>query len=265
MQYSYETVNNSSYIVGTFEKGQGIINYQMQMLVNNEISNILSANKRQRNEDVQIFYNITSHISLAQALNHTKLTKAGMIEFIEGALNAIEDASEYQLVSAGILFDEEYIFVKPGRFQPDFIYVPSYTEDVGIEQLKNMLLSLIIGSKVEVTNDNFIQVMLETLNNPALTANDLRKLCSQYKSGTKQKADVKSVQKNKPVVSPHVEPQPTPVAPSPIITLTPQVMSTTHVRKMCFRVSEHTILDIMAQGMGQTHNMMMFLLCMLKV
>ena len=59
IQFSYETLGNSSYLVATFAGGQGVINYQMQMLTNNDIKNIIKANKRLKNEDILISYNIT--------------------------------------------------------------------------------------------------------------------------------------------------------------------------------------------------------------
>ena len=183
IQYSYETLGNSSYLVATFAGGQGVINYQMQMLTNNDIKNIIKANKRLKNEDILISYNITSKISLEQVDSKNKISKAGMINIIEGALAALEDIEEYQLVSSGIVFDEKYIYVKPGTYEPSFVYLPCSVEDSGIEPVKQLLLSLIMGSKVEMTNDNFVQTLLDTLNKPGFSAKDLKKLCNDFKSG----------------------------------------------------------------------------------
>lgn len=183
MQYTYETVGNSSYLVAKFPGGEGIVNYQLQMLVNNDIKNIIKANKSQKNDDVMISYNITAKIPLAQIDIKNKIPKRGLINIIEGALGALEDIEEYQLTSSGIVFDEEYIFVKPGSYEPSFIYVPNSTEDCGIEPLKKFILSLIMKSKVEMANDNFVQTLLDTLNKVGLTGEDLRKLCLEYKTG----------------------------------------------------------------------------------
>ena len=206
MHFSYETVGNSSYLVAVFEGGTGIVNYQLQMLANNDIKNIIKANKRQKNEDVLVSYNITYKIALAQMDSKNKIPKLGLIKIIEGALSALEDIEEYQLVSSGIIFDEEYIFVKPGNYEPSFIYVPNSMEDSGIEPLKSFVLSLIMGSKVEISNDNFVQVLLETLNNPALTTKELKKLCDKYKSD-KPKIEIKKPEPAK-VETPPVYQQP---------------------------------------------------------
>lgn len=199
--FSFETLSNSSYLVATFPGGSGIINYQLQMLTNNEIKNIIKANKRQKNEDILVSYNITSKISLEQATSKGKITKAGLINIIEGAIAAFEDISEYQLVNSGIVFDEKYIFIKPGTYEPSFIYLPCYMEDVGGESIKKFLISLIVGSKVEITNDSFVQTLLDTLNKPAFSVNDLKKLCNEFKmSKATQTKKQESVQQ--PVVTP---------------------------------------------------------------
>lgn len=182
MKFQYETLGNSSYLVIDFESGEDIVNYQMQMLINNDIKNIVKANKQQKNNNIQIYYNITSRISLEQALQRNKISKKGLINIIEGAVVALADCEEYRLPSAGVLFDKRYVFVKPGSFEPSFVYVPTSNENVGVESLKKLILDLIVSSKVEVTNDNFMQVLLETLNNPAVGADEIEKLCIRYKS-----------------------------------------------------------------------------------
>lgn len=235
VQYSYETVGSTSYLVATFPNGQGVINYQMQMLVNNDIRNIIRANKRIKNEDILVSYNITSKIALAQMDSKNKIPKLGLIKIIEGALTALEDIEEYQLVSSGIVFDEEYIFVKPGNYEPSFIYIPNSMEDSGIEPLKKFVLSLIMGSKVEMTNDNFVQILLDTLNKPGFSAKDLKKLCSDFKNektAPKQQERVQQpvnpVQVNQPIQSSASSVQQQSVVQQPVQTsVQPPVMQPT--------------------------------------
>ncbi len=221
--FSYETLGNSSYLVATFAGGEGVINYQMQMLTNNDIKNIITANKRLKNEDILISYNITSKISLEQVDSKNKISKAGVINIIEGALTALEDIEEYQLVSSGIVFDEKYIYVKPGTYEPSFVYLPCSVDDSGIEPVKKLLLSLIMGSKVEMTNDNFVQTLLDTLNKPGFSAKDLKKLCNDFRNGktsTKQpekvQQSVNPVQVNQPVQQPVASAQANPVIQQPV-------------------------------------------------
>lgn len=187
MRFTYESMGNSSYLAATFENGESLINYQLQMLVNNNIKNVLSATKKQKNDDIQVFYNITSKIPLEQALGNGKITKNNVLEIINGSLKALKDIEEYQLVSSGLVFEADKIFVKSGEFEPSFVYIPNTTDDNGIQSLKELLLSLIMGSKIEVSNDNFVQVLLETLNKPGFNASMLRKMCEKYQGVKREK------------------------------------------------------------------------------
>lgn len=180
LNFTYEAVGNSSYLVATLNESTKIINYQMQMLSNNKIQNILEASKKQKNDDIQIFYNVTSKLSLSQATSRQKISKQGFVNLINGVITAYNELSEYQLVSSGLVLDNEYVFVKTGTFEPSFIYVPINIEDVGIEPLKNFLLNLILKSMVEVTNDNFIHVILETLNSETLNIEELSKVIKGF-------------------------------------------------------------------------------------
>jgi hypothetical protein len=178
--FQYETIGNKSFLVATLGGAENLINYQLQMLVNNEIPNILSVNKRRKNDDVQLCYNVTSKITLAQATGRNKISKRDFLTLIKGVLRAYKELDEYRLVRSGLVFDNEYIFVKPGGFDPSFVYLPIYGEERGIDALKGFLLNMILQSKVEVTNDNFIQVLLEALNAPALNTEELGKIIKSY-------------------------------------------------------------------------------------
>lgn len=180
--FNYETMGNSSYLVATLNKNVGLVNYQMQMLANNDIPNILQVSKRQKNEDIQIYYNITSKISLAQAVSRGKIPKQGFLNLINGIISVYNEIIEYQLVDSGLVFDSNYIFIKTGSYEPSLVYLPVNTQEMGIEPIKSFLLELISQSKVEMSNDNFIQVILEALNSDTLNINELAKIVNGYKN-----------------------------------------------------------------------------------
>ena len=39
--FQYETIGNKSFLISTLENSKVLINYQLQMIINNEIPNIL--------------------------------------------------------------------------------------------------------------------------------------------------------------------------------------------------------------------------------
>ncbi len=217
VSYHYESVGNSSYLVATVAQGQGIVNFELQMLTNNTIKNLLQVSRRQKNDDVCLFYNVTSKMSLAQVTSKKKISKKGFIQLLNGALNAVEEAGEYQLTSSGFVFSPEYIFVQPGSFDPSFVYMPTAVEEKGIEPLKRFLMDLIFKSMVEVTNDNFVQVVLEAINDPAVSIKSLRTLCEKYSNPVEPEPmpGPAPIPNPKPVPEPLPVPEPTPV-PKPI-------------------------------------------------
>ena len=113
MNYSYETTGNNSYLVARAAGGEGIINYQLQMLINNDIKNVLKTFRRQSDDDVLIYYNITSRITLSQALGRERLSKKSLITMISLALDAIDDLHEYSLPSGGLQLSPEMIYLRP--------------------------------------------------------------------------------------------------------------------------------------------------------
>ncbi|WP_222429886.1 DUF6382 domain-containing protein [Paenibacillus cremeus] len=89
--------------------------------------------------DIQIYYNVKSKISLSQAVNRQKMSKDQFINLILGCVHAFKEVDEYQLVNKGVLLDIDLIFVKPGSFEPSFIYLPIYAHDEGITKLKEFI------------------------------------------------------------------------------------------------------------------------------
>ena len=176
--FATESIGASKYLVFQNKSSKEIINYQLQMLTNNEIKNVIKANKRQINNDIVISYDITSRTSLFDATEEKKISKASMINFIKGTLVAFQELEDYQLVTGGIVFDEQYIYVDPVSFEPSYIYVPITVENSGMNVFKELLKKMIINSKVEITGDNFIQLLLEAVNRPDLRIDELKNICS---------------------------------------------------------------------------------------
>ena len=183
MKYTYETTDNSSYVVATFAKGEETDNSQLDILLTNDLKNIIKPVRKSVNESILIYYNITSKISLEQATSGRKVPKNGFINIIEGALSALEDIDNHGLSGSGIVFDEKNVYVKAGTYEPCFMYLPCTTQNTGIEPLKKFIIALIMDCKIEKINDGFIQTLFDTLNNPNLCANDLRQFCNEQTKG----------------------------------------------------------------------------------
>ena len=179
--FKYETIGNSRFLIVTIADAAAIAHDQIQTLTNNEIPNILSMHKSVRNDAVSLNYNVASKNALSQAINGTRMSKQGFLELINGILSVYSTLTDYQLVHSGIILDNEYIFVETDSYKPYFIYLPlSNMNGVIKTNLQDFLLGFILHSKVEITNDNFIQVLIETMNSPSFSMDELSKTINAY-------------------------------------------------------------------------------------
>lgn len=186
VQFSYENQNQSSYLVATFPPSEQLINYQLQMMTSNDIKGLLPSMKRQKNDDILVYYNITSKISLGQILGRKKLTKQEFLNLLEGAVSAWREIQEYQLEGDGICFQEDYIYVNSDTCVPSFVYLPRCMSSNGLENLKVFIQGLIIKGVVETVSDNFIQELLNVMNASDFNLEKLEKCIEKFREKKKQ-------------------------------------------------------------------------------
>ena len=154
VQVSYENMGSSSYLAIAFSPQAGLVNYQLEMLAANEIRHFLPVTKRIMNGENMAYYNISSKIALSQILGRRKLGKMELVQLLKGFLSAAEDGEQYQLPANGLVMETDYIFVDPSTMEPSFVYLPvSVPQEKGVKEL---VLSLVMEGKIELTGDNFV-------------------------------------------------------------------------------------------------------------
>ncbi len=178
LRISYETMGASSYMTVIFPPGVDIIHYQLEMLLSNNIKNHLAASRQLMDGEMVIYYNITSKVPLSQVLEKRKLKRQELLNLIEGAIVAIRDAAAYRLPAEGILLEPESIYVNPASCAPEFLYLPM--EHASQWGLKDLVSNLIMHDKVELSNDNLIQVLLKELNSQPFSLDRLEKSLKSY-------------------------------------------------------------------------------------
>jgi Tfp pilus assembly major pilin PilA len=171
--FQYETEANASFLVASLENAESLIQYQIKMLENNSIPHLLDIKKYRSDDTVQICYNVTSRLSLAQATARQKMSKEEFLTLLENLVESCRELQEYQLPLCGLLLEEDYIFVKCGSFEPNFVYMPIYAEDNGMESIRSFVRKMVLESKIAVTKDNFVQQILDLFNEADLTLENL--------------------------------------------------------------------------------------------
>lgn len=196
LKISYETVGGSSYLAITLPPEAKLVNYQLGMMMDNEIKGFLPAFKRVMNGETVIYYNITSKIPLGQLLEKRKLKRTEFTYLIEGMLTAVREASEYRLPESGLLLDPEYIYMNPSTCEPGIIFLP-LSEQRG-RTLRQLVQELVIHGRIELSNDNFIQVLLNVLNEEPFSVKRMEECLQQFTSAVqfseKQQGNQQNVQ-----------------------------------------------------------------------
>lgn len=178
VKVSYESIGTSSYLTVILTPEAGLVNYQMEMLTSNEISHILPVSKRLLNGEILVYYNITSRVPLSQVLGRRKLKREEFIRVVKAAVSAARDAGEYQLPMEGFVMETDYIYVNPSNCEPYFVYLP-VVGNTG-KGIKNLILELIMQGKIEMSGDNFVQALLETVNSEPLSLDALEACVDRY-------------------------------------------------------------------------------------
>ncbi len=188
LNIGYETMGNRSCLVVGFPEEAEIVRYQAEMIVSNEISHLLSVSKRMKDGQLYLYYDISSKITLSQILSRGKLKKSQMLELIAGIVWAVKDSKEYQLKESGICFQKEYIYVDPYTCEPGFVYLPINKE--APSNIRNFLLELLMQGKIEITSDNFVQVLVDILNMQDFSVDHLERFVCDYQGSNRKTASV---------------------------------------------------------------------------
>jgi len=211
-EFMNETLDNSSYI--SVILGDNIINYQLEMLTNNSIKNLLEAKKIRKNNDIKVSYDVTSKVSLEHILSRGKMSRNKFLLLLKGLVNAYEELPEYQLVGEGILLDRKYIYINPDTNEPYFVYIPLSENEINKKEIKEFFTRFIIDGCIEVSQDNFVQVFLEMINSDNISISSIKNFLARYKnSGGGKKEPIPP--KEKPVKEPVIFVPP--VNPIPVV------------------------------------------------
>ena len=192
LSISYESAQQNSYLAVAFGNEQNVIHYQLEMITSNEVSHFLNSRKQIRNGEIIVYYQISSKIPLGQMLERNKIQKAQVLCIMEGAIQAMKDALEYQLNLKGLVMDADYIYVNPSTFEPYFIYLPLVSADE--TDICSFLRNLVMQGKIAMTNDNFIQVLLDMINSPSFSLEEMEAFIKRFRGVGQEKAGSRNFQ-----------------------------------------------------------------------
>lgn len=189
-RFGYKNEGNMSFLTVAVDAKEDLTNYQLKMMDNNEIPSLLNMSQVEHNGQIELYYDITSRSALTQLILRDQMNKQQCIKLLEAFVKAAEELPEYQLSIAGIEFDMDYIFVRPGDFDVNFVFIPDGRDDNDVEPVREFLSNLIMKNKIAAGNDNFIASLIAAINDEKFNVKILKKFCVEHKGGLSSNSSV---------------------------------------------------------------------------
>lgn len=171
----YENNSTSNYLVLRTGIDKAIINYQVQMLLNNKINGLLDFNINHIGEGVNCFYNVTSKCTLTGFMSRKHFSRDEFLITILNIINNIYQLKNYLLYDNNILLDENFIYVEPESIDIYFVYLPFLECKNDIKSFFIKLIFKLVKFHDEYS-DNYIQKILEAIKNDLFNLSNLKSL-----------------------------------------------------------------------------------------
>lgn len=115
MEPSYKRDGDHTYLVLQSLEPVSGSEYPIRVLLENNISGLLTCSMRMINGTAFFYYEITSRQSLVRAFDGEKMGRADIERLLEGIRKGVEQAKNYLLDRKDLLLAPEYIYLSPDR------------------------------------------------------------------------------------------------------------------------------------------------------
>ncbi len=214
--FTYESGVSGSFLVASTSKNEAVVEFQVNMLSKNPNRHILPLDVRRNNDNINIYYNITSKLSLLQYLKRNKLSKNEFIDIFSGIVKTLLSSKGFLLSDRSFVIDEEYIFINPDSMCISLVYLP-FKFDIDITRaLKDFAMNFVVynANIDEEDSDTFLQQFISFLKKDTFNILDFDKFLKVLKRDVepkqeaefqKQESDIgerqKQLKSEKPAIS----------------------------------------------------------------
>ena len=132
MEFEIKKEGNEKYLSAKglkFDEG----NYQIQMIMNNNISGIVPITIRNINNEKELLYDITGMSNLSSIFERSLMRSDELVKFTLAIKQLSDSLREYLLCEDNIKFDFNYIYYKAKQKQYCFCYCPGEGEDFSLQ------------------------------------------------------------------------------------------------------------------------------------
>ena len=178
LEFSYESIGASSYLIIKTGLREEILDYQVSMTGCNSIERLVQYDLKSINGYAYCYYNITSKLTLSFFLKRRQLLRNEFVKLLADMARTIVDSAGYLLSNSGFLLDSDYIFINPENLEIALVYVPVNIDGDTCKAFKDFILKLILqlADIDENGSDNFLQRILAFVKNDLFNFSDFLKL-----------------------------------------------------------------------------------------
>jgi hypothetical protein len=174
----YKNNSTSSYLILKANNYKTVINYQVQMLLNNRPNALLKFNANYIENNLNCYYDITSKCTLSGFLSRKRFSRDEFLKTILSIINNIYQLKSYLLYDSNILLDENFIYVEPEKAEIYFVYFPFSGCENNFRAFFTQLIFKLIKFQDEFS-DNYIQKILEIIKDENFNIADLKLLAEK--------------------------------------------------------------------------------------
>ena len=164
MQFTYENIGNSTFLVYDVKSTEKIDNLTVGILSNRQIPGIIQTNFVQADGKTVLKYDVSSTVSVAHIFAGL-VEKKHLMGILRGVVNAFSFAEENNIKASSILFDWDYIYTNVSTGETNLICLPLFVEETYEYDIRKSIIELINCLQFEQQEDtSYINKILNYLD-----------------------------------------------------------------------------------------------------
>lgn len=206
-----ESINNKRYCTLNINEEEEVLEYEINMIKNNQSLPFLDIDIIQVNSTKKILYQLDSKVSLLEIIEDKKYDVEKLISIVESVYNCAISVKEFMLDNRKMILDHEHIFID-SNLVPYMIYMPFKEENLydikeNFNNFLNDIVKEIKNNKYDLTNND--KKVLSRITSNRIGLDEIAKLLADYKkkkdeerlldkpSKSKEDIDYKDIQEEK--------------------------------------------------------------------
>ena len=195
---SYQNDLQRSYMVFKLLEEDIITEYQIKMIQGNPTEGLLLLHKKQIDNDIYFFYDITSKTTLNQLLKRIKVNKHKFLSILKSLIRSISLGKQYLLQGGSFILSGDHIYIDPISLELSIAYLPIESKSDINQEVKALIMDLLIykASFETPAEGDFVYELLSLIKIDSFNTNQLDKIISRIALQQEQRIMLDSTEKH---------------------------------------------------------------------